>query len=103
MNFLLPITPATTGPRVDADADAERLAAARRDLGDDVEHVERHLGDRLGVIGARLRQPAGDHVAVADRLDLLEAVLLGEVVERAEQLVEHADDRARAAAATTAR
>ena len=34
----------------------------------------------------------GDHVAVADGLDLLDAVALGENVEVAEQVVEHADD-----------
>src|SRR4051812_24937848 len=33
-----------------------------------------------------------DHVAVADRLDLLETVLLGQRVEMAEQAVKYADD-----------
>ena len=54
-------------------------------------HVERHVRHRDRVIGDRLRDPGDDHVRIADRLDLLEAVLLGELVERAEQLVEHRD------------
>ena len=54
-------------------------------------HVECHLGERLRVVGARCRDTRCDHVAVADRLDLLEAVPLGKVVEMAEQVVEEAD------------
>ena len=37
-------------------------------------------------------QARDDHVRVADGLDLLEAVALREVVERAEDLVEDVDD-----------
>ena len=51
-----------------------------------------HVGDRLGVAGARLGQPARDHVGVADGLDLLQTVPLGEGVERTEQVVEDLDD-----------
>ena len=60
---------------------------ARR-AGHRVAHVQRHLGHRLGVVGPRLGQPAGDHVGVADGLDLLQPVALGEPVEAREQLVE---------------
>ena len=60
-----------------------------------VEHVQGHQGERAGVIRARRRNAGGDHVAVADRLDLLEPVSLGQGVEVAEQVVEHADDLGR--------
>lgn len=40
------------------------------------------------MIGSRLGQPAGDHVGVADGLDLLQSVEFGEAVEGGEQLVE---------------
>ena len=60
-----------------------------------VDHVEGHERERAGVVGPRRRDARGDHVAVADRLDLLEPVPLGEGVEVAEQAVEHADDLGR--------
>ena len=66
-----------------------------------VEHVERHQRQRPGVVGARRRNARGDHVAVADRLDLLEPVPLGEHVEVAEQVVEDADDLGRREVAPT--
>jgi hypothetical protein len=50
------------------------------------------VGRRLGVIGSRRRNPRGGHVAVPDRLDLLEPVLGDEVVEGREDLVEQGDD-----------
>ena len=46
---------------------------------------------RAAVVGAWRRDARGDHVAVADRLDLLEPVPLGQLVEVAEQVVEIAD------------
>src|SRR3954453_24132816 len=77
------------GARVDADA---KLEAEVPELGAyAVEHVERHTRKRVRVIGPRGRYPGGDHVAIADRLDLLEPVPLGELVEVGEQAVEVAD------------
>ena len=58
-------------------------------------HVERHLGDRLGVVGAWLGQPGHDHVGIADRLDLLEPVALGQPIEGAEDLVRDGHDAVR--------
>ena len=88
MNFARPITPATTGPvsmPIRTWSGSPVSAAQRRHLG---PHRERQLGDRLGVIVARERNPAGDHVGVADRLDLLDAVLGGERVPAREHPVE---------------
>jgi len=53
-------------------------------------------------IGERHREPRDHHVRVADRLDLLEAVLLSEPIERAEQLVQHRDELLGARARRTA-
>ena len=44
------------------------------------------------MVGARCRNARGDHVAVADRLDLLEPVPLRQLVEMTEQVIEEADD-----------
>jgi hypothetical protein len=56
--LVVPITPASTGPDTDADADLQLLTAAgvgaARDL---LAHGQGQLGDRLGVVGARLGQP----------------------------------------------
>ena len=51
--------------------------------------------ERAGVVGPRVRDARRDHVRVADRLDLLEAVALGERVELAEQSIEQPDDLGR--------
>jgi hypothetical protein len=58
------------GARVDADAEGEPSPAERpaADLG---LHVERQVHQGLSVIGTRAWHASGDHVAVADRLDLL--------------------------------
>ena len=45
---------------------------------------------------AAAARPDADHVAVADRLDLLEVVLLDQVVEALEDLVEELDQLAAA-------
>jgi hypothetical protein len=47
------------------------------------------------VIGARVGHTRAAHVAVADRLDLLEPVPLDERVEAGEQPIEDADDLGR--------
>ena len=80
---------------VDADAELEAEVADGAAGRVAVDHVERQERQRPGVVGPRVRDARGDHVGVADRLDLLEAVALGERVEVAEQSVEQADDLGR--------
>ena len=92
MNFERPITPATTGPvsmPIRTSSGSPVSAAQTRDLR---THRERHLGDRLGMVVARDRHAAGDHVGVADRLDLLDAVALARASQRAKTLIEQRHD-----------
>ena len=56
---------------------------------------ERHAGDRLGVVGSRSRDAARHHVRIADGLDLLQALGVGQRVEGREDLVEQPDDLSR--------
>jgi hypothetical protein len=56
-----------------------------------LEHVQRHERERASMVGAWRRNARGDHVAIADGLDLLEPVPLGKVVEMTEQMIEVAD------------
>src|ERR1700757_4855397 len=72
---------------VDADAEGEPSPAERApsDLG---LHVEREVDQSLGVIGARAWHAGGHHVAVADRLDLLQVVLVDKRVEALEHVIE---------------
>ena len=57
-----------------------------------LEHVERHERERASMVGAWCRNARGDHVAIADGLDLLDPVPLRElVVEVTEQVIEVAD------------
>ena len=89
------MTPATAGP--------DAIPVLRRSscpvVGSvgphDRVHRERHVDDRGGMVSARLRRACHDHVRIADRLDLLEAVPLGEQVERTEDLVQQGDDPSR--------
>ena len=78
---------------VDADAHGDLLAELVREFAHDIEHVQRHLGDRAGVVRPRLRHAAGHHIGVADRLDLLQPMLLGEPVELEKDAIEEADQR----------
>ena len=79
--------------RAGIDTDAQLKAEVSDGLAGPhgVEHVERQQCECAGVISAGCRNSGGDHVAIADGLDLLEAVPLGEGVEVAEQVVEHPD------------
>jgi len=56
-----------------------------------VARLERHADERLGMVGAGTRDAGGDHVAVADRLDLLEPVSLDQGIEIGEDRVEELD------------
>ena len=94
-NFLRPMTPATTGPELMPIRSSRSRSPTAPSGAVDVDHVERQEGERLRVVGPRVGHARGDHVRVADRLDLLEAVPLGERVELAEQSVEQPDDLGR--------
>jgi hypothetical protein len=59
------------------------------------EDVERHPNGRVRVIGHGGRRPGDGHVRVADRLDLLEAVPRGDLVEVAEELIQGIGERLR--------
>jgi hypothetical protein len=73
---------------VDADARLERLAAGVGAPGHLHLHGQGQIGDRLGVVGPGLGQPAGGHVGIADGLDLLQPMAPGQLVEGREQLVQ---------------
>ena len=77
---------------VHADANCQRPTARIDAAGHLVANCQRHLGHCLGVVGARVGQASGDHVGVADGLDLLQTLLLGEPVEDREQLIEGLHD-----------
>src|SRR5262249_43050638 len=55
-------------------------------------HVEGEFCRHPGVIGARRWHAADRHVVVADRLDLFDPGVFGELVEFAEQLIKAGDD-----------
>ena len=59
-------------PAVQADAQLHGLVELDSHPRAQLAHFECHFGHRGGVVGPRLRQPASDHVAVADRLDLFQ-------------------------------
>ena len=94
MNFLAPITPATTGPEL-----MPMRKASRRPpngwLRHGLLHVERELDQHAGVVGAPPRHPGRHHVAVADGLDLLEVVALDQRVEALEHVVQELDQAER--------
>ena len=55
-------------------------------LGDLLAHGQGQVGHRLGVVGPGVGQAAGDHVGVADGLDLLQPLVPGQLAERREQM-----------------
>jgi hypothetical protein len=80
---------------VEPDSDVKVVATLGPIRCQRIEHVERHAGRPCGIAARRRIGPAGNHVRVADRLDLLEAVGIDQAVEDGEDLVEHGDDRRR--------
>ena len=82
--------------RADADAQPEIAAIALGEAGlRALAQLERETGECLRVIGARARNARRDHVAVADRLDLLDLVAIDDLVEAREETIEEPDDLAR--------
>ena len=67
-----------------------------RDLRDRVTHRDRQVQRGRHVIRTGRREPTDRHVRVADRLDLLQAGNLHQIVENHEHLVEEVDQRSRA-------
>ena len=86
-----PMTPATTGPELIPTRSSRPRCATPSLRAHGVDHVERHERQRAGMIRPRRRDSRGDHVGVADGLDLLDLVPLGQHVEMAEEVVEDAD------------
>lgn len=80
---------------VDPDAYRQRQPALGRAPGHGGLHLQGHLGHRFGMVHPGNRQPPGHHVRVTDRLDLLEAVAFGELVEGREHAVQEHHDVAR--------
>src|SRR5689334_3238951 len=91
MNFLRPITPATTGPELMPMRKASRRPPKAPRF-DGRPHVERETREGACMIGTFGRYTRSDHVAVADGLDLLDAVLVDQAVETMEDLVEQLDE-----------
>ena len=94
-NLWSPITPATAGPvaippRTTIGSPDGHLIVPG--VGED---VGRHPDGRVGVIGHGRRRPGDGHVRVSDRLDLLEAVPRGDLVEVAEELIQGIGERLR--------
>ena len=77
---------------MDAGAQFELAAAERRVRGVRLHHRERETADRDRAVARAAVEARRRHVAVADGLDLLDAVLFGQRVERAHQAVEESDD-----------
>ena len=89
MNFLRPMTPATTGPELMPMRNASSRPPNVR--ASTAACMSRARSTRALAWSGRSRHAGGDHVAVADRLDLLEAVFLDQIVEAMEDLVEQID------------
>src|SRR5882724_10230053 len=56
--------------RMDADANLKVFAELRPDLTHRLNHAERHVGYREGMIRLFFRYPAGHHIGVTDGFDL---------------------------------
>ena len=82
-------------PGIHADPEAERFANVLSQSWHLGQHVERHVGNCLGMVGARHGQPGDHHVGVADGFDFLQAMTLGKVIKGGKHLVQHIDQRMR--------
>ena len=72
---------------VDADPKGETMALdpVPRDV---IADPERQIGDGVRMVGPGSRDPGGDHIGIAHRLDLLQPELGDEPVERREDLIQ---------------
>jgi hypothetical protein len=91
MNFFLPSTPATIGAGADADADFQVRSIDRKVAAQQVAHGNRHVGDGGRIVVDFLIEAAGDHVGIADGLDLFQAMLFRQFVEGGEDPVQHGE------------
>src|SRR5918994_5425051 len=73
-------------PHGDADAQRQLDVEARAGLAGGRAHLERHAGKPRGVVRRGLREARHRHIGVADGLDLLDAMLGGELVEAADEV-----------------
>ena len=87
-----PMTPAVAGPQWMPMRSCRRAVAERRLAADDIEHRERKPSDRDRALAAAAVEAGGRHVAVADGLDLVDAILFAQPVEDAHQAIEIIDD-----------
>jgi len=80
------------GTCVQSDAQSQRLAGSMMDaeVADVAQQMQRQRRDLAGVqVTVAQRQPADDHVRVADRLHLVDVVALDDRVEQRVQVVQH--------------
>jgi hypothetical protein len=73
----------------DTDADFQMRSIDREVAAQQVAHGNRHVGDRRCVVIDLLIEAAGDHVGVADGLDLFEAVVFRQFIEGGKDPVQH--------------
>jgi len=89
-----PLPPAAlTGVYSNPQFDGFVRQMAYRIVADGVEQMKRHRGDLTGVVVlVAYRQPADDHVGVANCFDLVDVVVADDGVEERVQVVEQVDD-----------
>ena len=76
---------------VDANAKADGPSVLLVQPSDPVEHVERHIGDGLRVVGPGHWQPAHDKIGVTRGANGPQAMLLSQLIEGAQELIENGD------------
>src|SRR5205823_5449114 len=73
--------PGDHGAGIDPNPELQRFAIVTTEARYLTPHLNRHRHYRLSVVVTRFRQPADDHVGIANRLYLLQPMMLGEPVE----------------------
>ena len=76
-------------PRRQPHAHVQVVAGLGAELADGVLHGKRHMGQAKREVGRGLGDAGRDHVGIADGLDLLDAVALGQAIEHGDQRVQH--------------
>ena len=74
---------------VEADTDLEFGSKTGVEPFEETHHLECGVGNAAGMILNRNRNASGEHVAIADCLDFLDAMARGDEVEITEKPVEH--------------